>query len=159
MAEISPEARAKYQANRRAKYDGDSEYRARVRAADRENKVKNREKYNEQRKERLKDPEYRARVNARRRANLSKERVRQHQLMAHYGIGLDEYNALLAQQGGLCGICSAPPTETLCVDHCHATGKVRGLLCRKCNTGLGCYGDDIDKMKTAIAYLERHHGD
>jgi hypothetical protein len=60
---------------------------------------------------------------------------------------------ILAEQGGLCAICrERPPTD---VDHCHAAGKFRGLLCRSCNLGIGMFADDPAKLKLAIAYLER----
>ena len=58
-----------------------------------------------------------------------------------------------AKQDGVCATCGKPSKETLCVDHCHATGTIRGLLCRKCNTGLGCYEDDPATMITSLAYL------
>ena len=59
----------------------------------------------------------------------------------------------------MCATCGKPSKETLCVDHCHATGTIRGLLCRKCNTGLGCYEDDPATMITSLAYLGRSKGD
>ena len=64
-----------------------------------------------------------------------------------------DYDALLAKQDGVCATCGKPSKETLCVDHCHATGTIRGLLCRKCNIGLGCYDDDPATLVTALAYL------
>lgn len=53
-----------------------------------------------------------------------------------------------------CKICGS--TERLNIDHCHSSGKVRDVLCAKCNNGLGCFGDDVEKMKKAIAYIECH---
>jgi hypothetical protein len=87
------------------------------------------------------DPDYR-----------DKERARR------YGLSLDDYHAILARQGNACAICRKPNAR-LCIDHCHATGKVRGLLCSKCNTGLGCYDDDPGLMEAATAYLKAAHGD
>jgi Recombination endonuclease VII len=81
--------------------------------------------------------------NARRRAKRYKG----------YGISDEDYQALLARQGGLCGICRKKK-RPLCVDHCHVTGKVRGLLCHKCNLGLGHYDDDPVLTRAATAYLE-----
>jgi len=60
------------------------------------------------------------------------------------------------RQDFVCAICKGPPEDTLCVDHCHDSGRVRGLLCRKCNTGLGSFRDEPDLMLKAIKYLEAH---
>jgi hypothetical protein len=79
--------------------------------------------------------------------------LRRGQLKRLYGISPADYDALLAKQDGVCATCGKPSKETLCVDHCHATGTIRGLLCRKCNTGLGCYEDDPATMITSLAYL------
>jgi hypothetical protein len=112
------------------------------------------------RKERYaRDADYRARESARHRAYRQAHRHelsvgRQGRNLKHrYGISREDYAALLARQGGVCAICAKPPEKTLCVDHCHATGKVRGLLCRQCNFGLGCYGEDQAALIAALAYL------
>jgi Recombination endonuclease VII len=90
-------------------------------------------------------------------------------LLRRFGITLDEYNAMLARQGGVCAICGEPPTSPrnrrkgaqrtfkarLVVDHDHATGKVRGLLCGTCNTGIGSLKDDAATVRAALDYLER----
>jgi hypothetical protein len=112
------------------------------------------------RKERYaRDAAYRARESARRRAyyrshkhEISARRQGAH-LERRYGISRADYDALLARQGGVCAICAKPPEKTLSVDHCHATGKVRGLLCRQCNFGLGCYGEDQAALIASLAYL------
>lgn len=70
-----------------------------------------------------------------------------------YGLSLQDYRAMLERQGKVCGICKTPG-KPLCVDHCHATGKVRGLLCRDCNLGLGNYKDNPVFTRAATAYLE-----
>ncbi len=75
-------------------------------------------------------------------------------LMHRYGLTLERYRQLLESQGGLCALCKKRPAGD--VDHCHATGKVRALLCRGCNVGLGLFGDDPDRLRAAIAYLEGH---
>jgi hypothetical protein len=79
--------------------------------------------------------------------------LRRGQLKRLYGISPADYDALLAAQGGVCAICGKRSKKTLCVDHCHATGTIRGLLCGKCNTGFGCYDDDQAAMIAALAYL------
>ncbi len=85
--------------------------------------------------------------------------ARRHQLR-QYGMTLDDYDAMLAAQGGVCAICgSAEPGGSggrFAVDHDHATGDVRGLLCAKCNTGLGLFGDDVPRMVKGIVYLAAH---
>lgn len=75
-----------------------------------------------------------------------------------YGISQQEYEALLAAQGARCAICGSPDwpgkDNRPHVDHCHATGKIRGLLCGKCNAGLGNYDDDPARLRAAADYLE-----
>jgi Recombination endonuclease VII len=71
---------------------------------------------------------------------------------------MEDYRRMLSKQNGACAICKQVFQETLAVDHCHTTGKVRGLLCRKCNTGLGNYGDDPGRLREAAAYLEASRG-
>lgn len=76
-------------------------------------------------------------------------------LRVKYGITLEQYNNLLAQQKSLCAICSKVLTrQNTHVDHDHKTGSVRGLLCFECNTAIGKFHDSIDRMRRAIAYLE-----
>lgn len=70
-----------------------------------------------------------------------------------YGISKEDYLMMLSSQGGRCKICSTPK-EILCVDHCHKTGKVRGLLCHGCNKGIGCLNDSIHNLQSAITYLK-----
>ena len=62
---------------------------------------------------------------------------------------------MLAAQGGRCAICQTiqPERGRWYVDHCHATGRIRGILCRVCNTGLGAFRDDPSVMQNAITYL------
>jgi Recombination endonuclease VII len=62
--------------------------------------------------------------------------------LKRYGISVAEYDALLAKQGGVCAICRKRSKRRLCVDHCHLTGTVRGLLCDRCNLGLGYLKED-----------------
>lgn len=66
-----------------------------------------------------------------------------------------EYAKLLVKQDGKCGICDTVPTgrQRLCVDHDHATGRIRGLLCHRCNTAIGLLRDDPVVLDAAIRYL------
>ena len=81
------------------------------------------------------------------------------QNLKRYGITLDEYKALLAKQKGKCAICGNGQSSvfvSLDVDHCHRTGKVRGLLCANCNSGLGRFQDKVTLLKAAINYIRKH---
>lgn len=75
-----------------------------------------------------------------------------------YGITADEYTNMFESQNGKCKICSqeCPTGRVLAVDHCHKTGKVRGLLCTKCNTALGMLNDNIKYFEIAIEYLKSY---
>jgi Recombination endonuclease VII len=112
-----------------------------------------------QKQRRAEDPDYRARDNAWHRsyyqANKDKirERNRTHYHVRQYGISAVEYDALLKKQNGACAICRKRSKERLCVDHCHLTGMIRGLLCRRCNLGLGMLKDDQASLIAAVAYL------
>ena len=72
-----------------------------------------------------------------------------------YGVSAEHHRRLVEQQNGVCAICKRPSRRALCVDHCHATRVVRGLLCDKCNTALGLLGDDAGRVLAAVAYLDR----
>ncbi|SEE82427.1 Recombination endonuclease VII [Arthrobacter alpinus] len=88
-------------------------------------------------------------------ANVDKRRERH--LMFNFGITAEIYDAILELQNGCCAICGTLPEESykgLAVDHDHETGRVRGLLCQRCNMSLGLLGDSIDTLSTAISYLE-----
>jgi len=77
------------------------------------------------------------------------------QRLRKYGLTKDSYQNLLEKQNNLCVICTKEFTTTPHVDHDHSTGKVRGLLCYPCNSGLGQFEDDIDRLKRAIKYLKQ----
>lgn len=76
---------------------------------------------------------------------------------ARYGLTPDQYWQMFEAQGRRCGICRATPARNarLRIDHDHASGTVRGLLCGRCNTGLGSLGDTIESLAAAVAYLKR----
>lgn len=71
-----------------------------------------------------------------------------------YGITEVQYDAMVAEQGGLCALCGLP--GELVVDHDHATGAIRGLLHGLCNVGIGALGDDLAALRKAITYLENY---
>jgi hypothetical protein len=84
-------------------------------------------------------------------------------------IPVAQYNAMLTEQGGVCAICGKAQStkyrgvrghgkiKALYIDHCHKTGKIRGLLCHYCNFGLGEFMDSIKLLRRAIRYLKKHH--
>lgn len=95
-------------------------------------------------REAKKDPLYRKRIDLKCRLKL------------RYGITTEQYEQMFALQSSRCGICKIDleyfDTRT-CVDHCHVTGKVRGLLCRNCNVALGHFRDDPVILHAAIDWL------
>lgn len=87
--------------------------------------------------------------------------VRETRLRRSYGITHVDYERILKRQAGRCAICrrataSDRRSKRLGVDHDHATGAVRGLLCGACNIGLGMFGDNVDRLRAAVTYLRRH---
>jgi hypothetical protein len=86
-------------------------------------------------------------------------------LQKTYRITLEQYNSLLQSQNFLCAICKTHRDfmdkkkgikRSLAVDHCHLTGKVRGLLCHRCNTAIGLFHESFTTVENALNYL-RHH--
>jgi hypothetical protein len=76
---------------------------------------------------------------------------------AKYGITAERYMELVAQQEGRCAICREPPSARapLCIDHNHASGVVRGLLCKVCDLAVGNLRDSVARARATLAYLER----
>lgn len=72
-----------------------------------------------------------------------------------YGLSPEQHKLLTIKQLGLCALCGVKQKEKLCIDHNHVTGKVRGLLCRKCNFALGLVNDDILVLQKMIKYLRQ----
>ena len=90
---------------------------------------------------------------------------RDYWLRKKFGIGEEDYQILFDKQDGKCAICGSDSprgrkngkggeVKNFFVDHCHETGKVRGLLCNHCNRGLGLLGDNLLTLKSAVSYLE-----
>lgn len=89
------------------------------------------------------------------------EKLRRESLRRLFGMTEAEYDARLIAQGGGCAICGVTPDvvqRNLSVDHCHTTGAVRGILCNRCNTGIGLLGDSVDGVARALAYLRATPG-
>ena len=91
------------------------------------------------------------------------DKYRSKHLLKHYGITLEDFNQMKCNQDDKCLICNNNETalnpstgkaRELAVDHCHKTGKVRGLLCTSCNTALGNFKDDISLLEKAAVYLK-----
>lgn len=95
---------------------------------------------------------------------LNKEQKRRSDLRNKFKMTLEEYNIILESQNFVCAICHQPETakgnngniKPLAVDHCHSTGKIRGLLCMFCNTGLGKFKDDVVSLQSAVDYILKH---
>ena len=84
---------------------------------------------------------------------LSPEQRKYYKLKHRYGLTTEQYNAMLETQDNNCLICEEKMTKP-CVDHCHTTGKVRGLLCSTCNSGIGLLKDDPEVVFRAYHYLK-----
>lgn len=88
------------------------------------------------------------------------ESARKAQLKRRYGLSAETYDHMVALQEGVCALCKKTETcagkKHLTVDHCHATGKVRGLLCHRCNMIIGKIKDSPEWCDSAAAYLRRH---
>jgi len=86
---------------------------------------------------------------------------RRHRFKVKYGLTPEQVDAMKLAAGYRCEICGKDlsdekPRATLNVDHCHKTGKIRGVLCPNCNRAIGLFGDNVDAMANAILYLKRH---
>lgn len=152
--DLNPDERRRYQAEWR-KRRGDKE---RMREWSRKYWAKRRA-----------DPEWQARSRAYGREYTKKNRsklsvkYRKYRLMVEYGLTLEDYDAMLLRQRGRCALCGAKRSGrndgaagALHVDHCHATGVVRGLLCHNCNMMLGHAKDNIELLRKAMEYLQAH---
>lgn len=99
--------------------------------------------------------EYRARPN-----NAAWQRVLSQQRERRTGFTDETYARMFEEQGGVCAICGATGEKSrhgvLHGDHNHATGAPRGLLCSNCNTALGLFGEDPERINAALEYLARH---
>jgi hypothetical protein len=87
------------------------------------------------------------------KGKLNSKKHTRHKKGRGYDISIDQYRELVSKQEGKCLICNRID-EDLCIDHDHLTSKIRGLLCRKCNTLLGMAGENKEILSNAIKYLE-----
>lgn len=89
----------------------------------------------------------------------SKIRHSNNYLMKNYGITLADYEHILNLQGGMCAICKQPPNgKKLLLDHCHYSKQVRGILCSRCNSGIGMFKDSKELLVQAMIYISKWHG-
>lgn len=109
----------------------------------------------------------RANANARSRRFTKRhpERRTAHHRRKRFGVTAGMYAEMLSAQGAKCAICRQPETalqfgkiRSMSIDHCHDTGRVRGLLCHRCNVALGLFADSPERLRGAAEYLERTYG-
>jgi len=90
---------------------------------------------------------------------------RRYSLKKKYGLTIEQYDEMLQKQNNVCAICQEPSlsldprtnkVRRLAVDHCHKTGKIRGLLCSKCNKGIGLFRDNPVLFANVIKYLQEN---
>ena len=87
---------------------------------------------------------------------FNRKELKSKELLRKYGIDADQYDRMVENQNNKCKICGTDEPRGIGgwkVDHCHSTGKVRGLLCNNCNLGLGYFKDNIKSLEAAIQYL------
>jgi hypothetical protein len=163
---VTPEQKRRRLDRLKERYHNDPVYKARVLAQ--QKKVRERPESREKARERARrwvaaNPErireYRKRWHAKemeKPENRAAAIRRAHEgKLRSYGLTREDYDEILRDQGGVCAICKAEPkpTKRLSVDHNHATGEVRGLLCTSCNHGLGNFRDKPELLRLAAEYL------
>lgn len=103
------------------------------------------------------DPLHKTKIRARVEANRPaiKRYLRNRELQKEFGMDIEQYELIFANQNHCCAICKMPPSKkSLSVDHCHTTGKVRGLLCHKCNSAVGLVDDSPEISFILCDYLD-----
>jgi recombination endonuclease VII len=134
--------------------DDDLERRARRRASSRAYQQSHKKEIAERERQRRQNPEY-----LEKRRASGRESRRKQIFKSVYGISTADYEIMAKRQGGLCKLCKRKPANRLAVDHCHATNKVRSLLCLNCNSMLGFSGDDPICLEAGAAYLRDSRGE
>lgn len=124
------------------------------------NKDKRHKWYLDHREEQLDKSRERYRKNPKAKLRYCKEyrekyphKQRDQQLKRLYGITLEQYNMFVAQQDNTCKLCGMQPIKKPVVDHCHKTGKIRGVICQGCNILLGFFETRIDAVEQITRYL------
>ena len=87
----------------------------------------------------------------------NKEKIKSAKMRRKFGIAIEEKILLFAKQGNKCAICGCTENNVgrdWDIDHCHKTGKIRGILCSNCNRGLGLFQDNLENLRQACKYLE-----
>ena len=115
---------------------------------------KNREKIIERSKKYNQENSEKAAEYQKRYREKNEDKVWARHLKRSYDLTKETYQTIYEEQEGKCALCRRLPKK-ICVDHCHKTGKVRGLLCSECNVGLGKLGDNIEALQRAIEYLKK----
>jgi|SRR3972149_3232746 len=123
--------------------------------------IKNKERINSSESHRLASRRYyqknRIKIIARKKElpSQSPEAFRRRSLKKNYGLTVEEYDLLLVKQDNVCAICRkvCRTHSFLSIDHCHTTGKIRGLLCNDCNRGIGLLKDNVENIKRSLEYL------
>lgn len=155
---------ARYVERVKVRYREDAAFREKMKATTRARYKAKSEEINERKRVHNITEDEKERRKTYNRTIERRRRVRDKVMRDKYGITIDDYEAMLASQGGNCAICGGQHTpedrwksglKNLRVDHDHTTGRVRGLLCFHCNTGLGHFRDSPELLSEALAYLSR----
>jgi len=119
--------------------------------------------HNRKRRERYaKDKQYREKLKQQAKEYWAKfpEKRKSGRIRSNYDMSMEDFKELMSLQNGMCAICGYSDTSDKnkfpLVDHCHQTGKVRGLLCMNCNQALGKFKDSTSNLTAAMAYLIRN---
>lgn len=91
----------------------------------------------------------------RRRYIRTAQQERERHLVRKYGVTQADYDRMLRDQDGRCAVCGKTQARAFDVDHCHTSGKVRGLLCTSCNRMIGHAGDSVERLRAAAEYLKK----
>lgn len=120
---------------------------------------KNKDKINEQHRQYREKNKDKTNEQSRQYRKNNKDEINERQRQRLYGLINGGYNQLFQQQNGCCAICGkhqSKLSQVLGVDHNHITGKIRGLLCKRCNVGLGNFEENINSLQGAINYLHQN---